>query len=86
LKLCFLVLFSIARNKDARVADNLVVQNGVTQCNVIFTRPVQDWKVEMVLSLFEQLSSIPVRHGEDDRLVWSLFKRGLFEVKSFMKR
>jgi hypothetical protein len=26
----FPVLFSIARSKDARVADNLVVQNGVT--------------------------------------------------------
>jgi len=42
LKQCFPVLFSIVRNKDARVADNLVVQNGVTQWNVIFTRPVQD--------------------------------------------
>jgi len=30
LKQCFLVLFSIVRIKDARVADNLVVQNGVT--------------------------------------------------------
>jgi hypothetical protein len=35
LKLCS--LFSIVRNKDARVGDNLVVQNGVTQWNVIFT-------------------------------------------------
>jgi hypothetical protein len=30
LKLCFLVLFSIARHKDARVGDNLVVQKGIT--------------------------------------------------------
>jgi hypothetical protein len=30
LKQCFPVLFSIVRNKDARVANNLVVQNGVT--------------------------------------------------------
>jgi hypothetical protein len=30
LKQCFLVLFSVVRNEDARVADNLV-QNGVTQ-------------------------------------------------------
>jgi hypothetical protein len=37
----------------------------------------------MVLSFFTQLYSILVRHGEDDMLVWSLSKRGLFEVKSF---
>jgi hypothetical protein len=29
LKQCFLVLFSIVRNKDATVVDNLVVHNGV---------------------------------------------------------
>jgi hypothetical protein len=42
LKQCFPVLFSIVRNKNAMVVDNLVVQNGVIQWNVIFTRPVQD--------------------------------------------
>jgi hypothetical protein len=83
LKLCYPVLFSIASHKDARVADNLFVQDGVTQWNVIFTRPVQNWKVEMVLSFFKQLYSILVRHGEDDTLVWSLSKRGQFKMKSF---
>jgi hypothetical protein len=37
----------------------------------------------MVLSFFARLYAIAVRHGEDDRLVWSLSKRGQFEVKSF---
>jgi len=37
----------------------------------------------MVLSFFARLYSTSVQHGEDDRLVWSLSKRGLFEVKSF---
>jgi len=37
LKQCFLVLFSIVRNKDVMVADNLVVQHGVIQWTVIFT-------------------------------------------------
>jgi hypothetical protein len=31
LKQCFPVLFSIVRNKDAMVVDNLVVHNGVIQ-------------------------------------------------------
>jgi hypothetical protein len=37
----------------------------------------------MVREFFLQLYSILVRQGEDDRLVWSLSKMGLFEVKSF---
>jgi len=78
LKLCYPVLYSIARHKDARVADNLFVQDGVTQWNV-----VQNWKVKMVLSLFERLYSIQVRDGEEDWLVWSPSKGGQFEVKSF---
>jgi hypothetical protein len=34
LKLCYPVLFSIARHKDVRMADNLFVQDGVSQWNV----------------------------------------------------
>jgi hypothetical protein len=37
----------------------------------------------MVLSFFEWLYSIQVRHGEEDRLGWGPSKRGQFEVKSF---
>jgi len=40
------------------VADNLVVQNGVIQWNVIFTHLVQDWEMEMVLYFFSRLFSI----------------------------
>jgi len=92
LKQCFPDLFSIVRNKDTMVAENLVVQNGVIQWNVIFTRPVQDWEMEMVLSFFvfffffffsARLYSISIQHGEDDRLIWNLSKMGLFEVKSY---
>jgi len=71
------------RYKDAMVANNLVVQNVVIQWNVIFTRSVQDWEMEMVLFFFARLCSMSVRHGEDDKLVWNLSKRGLFEVKSY---
>jgi hypothetical protein len=38
-----------------------------------------------VLSLYEQLYSHWIPHGAVDRLVWSLTKRGHFEVKSFYK-
>jgi hypothetical protein len=77
------VMFSIVRNKDAIVVDNLAVHNGVIQWNVLFTKQIQDWEIEMVPSFFEQLSSILVRHGEGDRLVWNPSKRGFFEVRSY---
>jgi hypothetical protein len=39
----------------------------------------------MVMSFFEQLYSIRVRHGEVDRVVCNLSKRKNFEVKTFYK-
>jgi hypothetical protein len=39
--------------------------------------------MEMVLSFFAWLYSISIRYGEDNRLIWNLAKRGLFEVKSY---
>jgi len=85
LKLCYPALFNIARYKDAWVVDNLFVQDRVAQWNGVFMRLVQDWEVEMVLSFYECLYSLPIRHGAEDRLVWSLSKWGHFEVKSFYK-
>jgi hypothetical protein len=60
LKRCFPFLFSIVRNKDAMVVDNLVVHNGVIQWNILFTRQIQDWEIEMVLSFFKRLYSTSV--------------------------
>ena len=45
-----------------------------------FTRPVQDWEVEMVLSFYERLYSFQLRHGEEDRIGWSPSKRSKFEL------
>jgi hypothetical protein len=50
---------------------------------IFFRRPIQDWEMEMVLSFFAWLYFILVRYGEDDRLVWNLSNRGLFEVNSY---
>jgi hypothetical protein len=85
LKISYLDLFSIAQRKDVWVADNMQYQDEIIQWNVIFTRSVQDWKLEMVLSFFEMLYSLQLRHGEEDRIGWSFSKRSKFEVKSFYK-
>jgi len=61
----------------------LVVHNGVIQWNVLFTRQIQDWEMDMVFSFFDRLYSTSARHGEGDRLVWNPSKKGVFEVRSF---
>jgi hypothetical protein len=61
------------------------VVGGVAHWNVPFTRYAQDWEVEMMISFYEQLYSIRIRHGEVDRVVWNLSKKRNFEVKTFYK-
>jgi hypothetical protein len=39
----------------------------------------------MVMSFYEQLYSIRIWNGNDDRMVWNLPKRRNFEVKTFYK-
>jgi hypothetical protein len=65
------------------VADNKQVQEENIQWNVIFTRPNQDWEVEVAVSFFERLYSFKLRQGEEDRIGWNPSKRRKFEVKSF---
>jgi hypothetical protein len=85
LKLCYLVLYSISRFPNAWVVDNLFVVGGVAHWNVLFTRYAQDWEVEMVISFYELLYFIRIRHREVDRVVWNLSKKMNFEVKTFYK-
>ena len=70
LKISYLDLFSIAHRKDAWVANNMQFREGIIQWNVIFTRPIQNWEVEVVVSFLE-MYSFQLRQGEDDRIVWS---------------
>jgi hypothetical protein len=49
LKLGYPVLYTLARFQDAWVVDNLSVVDGVAHWNVVFTRYVQDYEVEMVI-------------------------------------
>lgn len=65
LKVSFPELLTIACSKDAWVADNMQLQNGNIYWNIIFIRPVHDWKVEVVYGFFE-LYSQRVRYGGDE--------------------
>jgi hypothetical protein len=52
LKEDFPVLYSIAREKDASLVANVEFLDGAPQWNVIFSREVHDWKVDVVTALF----------------------------------
>jgi hypothetical protein len=38
---------------------------GIIQWNVIFTRPIQDWEVDAIVSSFERLYSFQLRHWRE---------------------
>jgi hypothetical protein len=85
LKHAFPSLFSIARYKEAWVEDNFIWRNRVIEWNVIFVRSVQDWEMGMVLSFFDRLYSCKIYLGIVERIRWSSYKKGNFEVKSLYK-
>ena len=51
----FSVLYSIAREKDASVAANVEFLGGAPQWNVIFSREVHDWEVDVITALYQKL-------------------------------
>ena len=79
------VVYYIACAKKAWVEENMAIVNGAIQWNVLFIRPVHDWKVEEVSRFFELLYSQQIRHGGEDKICWTSFKRKNFEVKLYYK-
>jgi hypothetical protein len=61
LKLAFPVLFSIAYEKEASVAANVL--GGASQWRVRFNREAHDWEVDDFASLFSVLHSIRLEEG-----------------------
>lgn len=61
LKEAFPVLFSIARFKEASIADLMHISNDTCQWNVTFIIAMHDWKKELVTSYFDLLYSIGLR-------------------------
>ena len=81
LKVVFLVLYGIARGKNAFVAANMEMLGGSNRWNVSFIREAHDWELEIFASFLQVLHSVRVRQGCEDRLWWISSKRGLFKVK-----
>jgi hypothetical protein len=75
LKISFPDLFSIARCKDAWVADHMQFRKGNLQWNRFFNRSVHVWEKYLVSSFFELLYSIRLRQGGEDNICWIPSKR-----------
>jgi hypothetical protein len=83
LKLLFPELFTIACGKETWVAENMQRQNGNILWNILFTRPVHDWEVEVVSRFFEMLYSLKLRYEGEDKICRIPSRRKSFEVKSY---
>jgi hypothetical protein len=85
LKDTFPGLFSIARFREASIADNVERSNGATQWNIVFTRLIHDWEVEVLASFYSCLYSYKLRGEGGDKLWWVPSRKGVFEVRSFYR-
>jgi len=75
----------IARDKDALVADHLVVGSGSYQWDVSFFRAAHDWEVDSLASFFSLLYLTRVDGDGEDRLWWSPSHKEKFDVRFFYK-
>jgi hypothetical protein len=85
LKNSFPGLFNIARFRGATIADNMERSNGSIQWNIVFTRMLHDWEVEVLASFYSRLYSFKFRGVGEDKLWWTPSSKGSFEVSSFYR-
>jgi hypothetical protein len=85
LKDIFPGLFSIARFKEASIADNMERSNGTIQWNIVFIRLIHDWEVEILASFYNCLYSLKLRGVGEDKLWWIHSSKGAFEVRSYYR-
>jgi hypothetical protein len=78
LKASFLELLSIARCKEASVADHMQFFINNIQWNISFTKPVHDLKVDLFFNL---LYSLRLRQGGKDKLAPRFLRRAFGEMR-----
>lgn len=80
LKTTFMDLFSIARFKNAALADHLELFSTSHQCNINFLIAAHNWGKDLFTSLFTLLYYVRASRDGEDKLCWIPSSRGLFEV------
>jgi hypothetical protein len=85
LKDTFSGLFSIARFRKASIVENMEWSNSAIQWNIVFTRLIHDWEVEVLASFYRCLYSYKFRGVGEDKLWWVPLSEGAFKVSSFYR-
>jgi hypothetical protein len=83
LKGLFPAIYSIAQDKQAKVANYLSWHNDDMVWSVNLVRSLQDWEVEDFMGFMEFLYNQKVKKEVMDTMRWKHTKNGLFEVRSF---
>jgi hypothetical protein len=60
-----------------------IVHDATHVWDIEFSRPFQDWELEMGVSFMEFLYSLPIRRGTMDSIWWHPSTKGIFEVRSY---
>jgi hypothetical protein len=85
LKEAFPGLFTIARFKEASIADNMECSSGSIQWNIQFSRLIHDWEVDELALFYRCLYACKLRGDGKDKLWWMPSRKGIFEVKSYYR-
>jgi hypothetical protein len=85
LRVAFPVLYDIACEKHALVADYLDLSSGSPHWDVTFIRAAHDWELASVASFFTLLYSHPPSREGEDKLWWIPSRKGKFDVRSFYR-
>ncbi|XP_042983287.1 uncharacterized protein LOC122312690 [Carya illinoinensis] len=83
LKAVYPTIFSIAREKDAMVADLWGTTHDAQAWNINLTREAHDWEVGMLVDFFNLLHNISLAVTTEDTLVWRPSRKGKFSIGSF---
>ena len=76
-------MFCIAQNKEALVTDNMNWHDGVLNWDAMFIKLLKNWEVGSLQLFLDILYSSKVNQGEENRLVWTHARRGVFAVQAY---
>ena len=71
--------------REVSIVGNMEHANGTIQWNIVFTRLIHDWEVEILASFYNCLYSFKLRGLGEDKLWWIHSSKGAFEVRSYYR-